>query len=504
MTPFNIECTDCGATLKISDPSHIGKLAKCPKCRGLVKVTPPDDGQFLSDFDSNEFEDLPYEPDPEPKKTPRPKKKPKPTTTRRPGDNPMARAGVVAAIILGVVAGIYFAGPALNLGDIIARLGGSSGISPDLTWLPDGVTAVSEIRVSQVVQTPAVTEALKRPEAIAGVAMMTGTLGFNLHDVDSLRFGMFSTINSIGENRIGGVVKLLKPGKVASVLEGQTGSTPPGASRVAHGSRWIYTLTGLPQVSICCVDDQTILFGGVDELKSVLDKDGKPESTSRFGFLDKQHQMMFLIAPKDLKAAGYIGGAPLNFFKETDTTGIAVCIDLDSLFRGTMLVPCISSKAARQGKEGFDRGFQQSIRSPTTVAMLDPEVQKALSSIKSTISGRVLSMTAELPMDRVVAALENLADESPAAAGMPFKPRGFSMEPPNLPATERPITPTIEVVPSTPLQADGATPPATVIPATPAPVAPVTPPAFPSQRGSTPPRPGVAAPPPPASRPSGF
>jgi predicted Zn finger-like uncharacterized protein len=474
MTPFKIECPDCGASLKITDPAHVGKKVRCPKCRTPVLVPPPPD-EFLSDFDSQEYEDLPYEPDPEPRKPSSPKKKkPRPKTTRRQtGANPMARLGIAAVVIVGLAAGLLVFGPSLNLGKALTWLGGSSGIGPDLTWLPDGVAGVGEIRVAQVVQSPAVTEALKRPEAVAGIAMMTGMLGFNLHDVESVRFGMFATPSPVGENRLAGVVKLTKPGRVAAVLEGQSGASPPGTIKTPHGSRMLYTLSDMPTMSICCIDEQTILFGGPEELKGVLDKEGRPESTSRFAYLDKPHQIAIVVAPANLDSAGYLGGAPLDFLKKSDTTGMSLCIDLDSAFRTTVLVPCISSRAARQGKDGFDRGFQQSIRSGPTAAMLDPEFQRILSSMKSTVSGRVLTMSADFPMDRIVAALgDAAAGSSPGMRPPPGTPPSFSVEPPPFPVT----TPAIEVTPP-----------------------PVTPP-----EGGTSPQPGVVTPSPAPRRPSGF
>src|SRR5436190_13961240 len=116
MTPFKIECPDCGGSLKISDPAHIGKKARCPKCRTPVLVPPPPD-EFLSDVDSNEYEDLPYEPDPEPRKAPKPKKK-KPTSkkSRGSGDNQLVRVGIAGAVIVGLLAGLFLIGPSLNLG----------------------------------------------------------------------------------------------------------------------------------------------------------------------------------------------------------------------------------------------------------------------------------------------------------------------------------------------------------------------------------------------------
>jgi hypothetical protein len=110
----------------------------------------------------------------------------------------------------------------------------------------------------------------------------------------------------MAEPRFAGVVKLLKPGRVAAVLEGASGSMPPGATKVAHGSRMLYTLTAMPTVALCCVDEQTILFGGMNELKAVLDKHGKPESTSRFAFLDKAHQSSVVVAPSNPTANGYL------------------------------------------------------------------------------------------------------------------------------------------------------------------------------------------------------
>ncbi|OAI54767.1 hypothetical protein AYO47_02750 [Planctomyces sp. SCGC AG-212-M04] len=475
--------------MKISEAAHIGKKARCPKCRTPVLVPPPPD-EFLSDFDSHEYEDLPYEPDPEPRKPSKPKKKkPKVRPTRRhSGNNPMARAGVVAVVIVGLFAGLFVFGPSLNLGKAFTWLGGSSGIGPDLTWLPDGVDGVGEIRVSQVVQTPAVTEALKRPEAVAGIAMMTGMLGFNLHDVESVRFGMFATPSRVGENRVAGVVKLTKPGRVAAVLEGQSGATPPGTIKTPHGSRLIYTISELPTMAVCCIDEQTILFGGQDELKGVLDKEGRPESTSRFAYLDKPHQIAFVVAPANLDSAGFLGGAPLDF-KKSDTTGMCVCVDLDSAFRTTLLVPCVSSRAARQGKDGFDRGFQQSIKNGPTAAMMDPEFQRILSSMKSTVSGRVLSMTADFPMDRIVAALGNAAAGSVPGSRPPFG------TPPSIGA-EPPVLPTIEGVdPALPLPAGASA----TIEVTPAAVASPQAP-----QGETIPRPGAVAPPPAPRRPSGF
>ena len=124
-----------------------------------------------------------------------------------------------------------------------------------------------------------------------------GIVGFNLHDVDSVRFGLMATPTPDANGRFAGIVKLLKPGRVAAVLEAATGSMPPGATKTPHGSRLLYSLAVYPVMSVCCLDEQTILFGTTAELKSVLDKDGKPESTSRFAIVDKPHQLVVVVAP---------------------------------------------------------------------------------------------------------------------------------------------------------------------------------------------------------------
>jgi predicted Zn finger-like uncharacterized protein len=497
MTPLKIECPDCGASLKISDSALAGKKVKCPKCRGSVPVPAQDDDGFLSDFDSNQYEDLPYEPDPEPRKAPKArKKKPRPRPARRPGDNKLARAGGVAvALVVCLLIGLKFARPFLNIGNAFGLLGGGvSGIGPDLTWLPDRLDAVGEFRVSQIVQTPAVTQALQRPDAIAGIAMMTGMLGFNLHDVDAVRFGAFSSPVPMAEPRFAGVVKLLKPGRVAAVLEGASGSMPPGATKVAHGSRMLYTLTAMPTVALCCVDEQTILFGGMNELKAVLDKDGKPESTSRFAFLDKAHQSSVVVAPSNPTANGYLGDGNLDVFSKTPMEGISFCFDLDSMLHGSVLVNAKSSKAAQDTKLQFDRDLQSFVRSPTIALMANPELQKALLAAKTTVSGRLVSLTADIPTNLVVDAIAQspgFGAPSPAALSPPSFQSGQS----SLPQPTA-IAPPVTVAEPAPVRPGPAVAPPYV--------APVSPPSAPAFRGSTPPRPGMPSASPPPPRPSAF
>jgi hypothetical protein len=265
------------------------------------------------------------------------------------------------------------------------------------------------------------------------------------------------------------------------MLEGATGSVSPTATKVAHGGRLIYTLVAFPAISLCCVDDQTILFGGVDVLKSVLDKNGVAESTSRFAFLDKPRQFAIVVAPRDPEApAGYLGAETLDVFNKTAMAGMSFCFDLDSVLHGAVLVNARSAKDAREAKLQVERDMQNFLRSPAIAVGLNPEVQKGLLAAKTNVSGRLLSVTADLPAGAVVEALT----------------QGSGFEPPASPPIESSAGATAENLPPA---ATAQTPPAQVAPpeAAPQPMAPAA-------AASQPSLPSPAASPPRGRRPTVF
>ena len=455
MTPFKIECPECGSALKISDPAHIGKKAKCPRCRGYMTIPEPPDHEppplprtspssrkpprkpleddFLSDDASDEFDELPAEP--APKKKPAAKKKSR-KRSKSSSDGALARAGGVAiAVLIVLFVGFRIARPFLKLGNAFGWFNQASGIGPDLTWIPDGVDAVTEFRVAEMVKSGAVSQALQTPEAMAGVAMMTGLVGFNLHDVESLRFGVFAAPTAFDDStRFSGVLKLSKPGSVLSFLENATTATPPTTSKTQHGSRTIYTPIGMPEIALCCIDEQTVLFGGVKELKSVLDKDGRAESTSRFAFLDKPRQVSVIIAPVNPKGAtGYLGTSSMNMFQKSPMSGICFCGDIDAAIHGAMLINADSTSDAKESIKQFERDRQKLAGSVPLMIPGGQQLQQALRTAVVTGSGRLVSLQVEIPAD-VVSTL--IASAGPGALGLPpASGRGSTQfaSPPNLP-----------------------------------------------------------------------
>ncbi|WP_145034005.1 hypothetical protein [Caulifigura coniformis] len=404
----------------------------------------PADDDFLTGFDSDEFEDLPVEPEPRPKPV---KKKPKKkkSSRSRPFDTSLAwKGGIAAAVVVCVLVGWKFAAPFVDVSKLLAMFGGG-GTSPDLTWLPDGIDAVGEVRVSELVQAPVVNTALQSPQAAAGLAMMKGMLDINLQDVESVRFGIFASPSPMSPPRVSGVVILSKPGRIGAVLEGTTFATPPGANKVGHGSRFLYTLTAMPTMTLCCLDDRTLLFGGMNELKAVLDKEGRPESTSRFGFLDKRRQFSLVIAPPDMStASGFLGASSFAMFKATPVTGLSFAADVDSALRVALSVNTKSSKDAADAKVQFDQGLSKMLAVSPLAAGADPSVKQALQSAKATVSGRTVAVTLDLPVESMASALA----AGPSPFGLPSS--RFSTPQPGFKPLISPTIPKAPVYDTTP------------------------------------------------------
>jgi hypothetical protein len=174
--------------------------------------------------------------------------------------------------------------------------------------------------------------------------------------------------------------------------------------------------------------------------------------------------------------------------------GISFCFDLDSMLHGSVLVNAKSSKAAQDTKLQFDRDLQSFVRSPTIALMANPELQKALLAAKTTVSGRLVSLTADIPTNLVVDAIAQspgFGAPSPAALSPPSFQSGQS----SLPQPTA-IAPPVTVAEPAPVRPGPAVAPPYV--------APVSPPSVPAFRGSTPPRPGMPSASPPPPRPSAF
>jgi len=426
------------AGIEVEAPVRVRPPARpTSRSSGLPASTPrrskPADDDFLTGFDSDEFDDLPVDPEPRPKPV---KKKPKKKKSSRPVDYSLAwKGGIAAAAVVCVLVGWKFAAPFVDVGKLFAIFGGA-GTSLDLTWLPDGIDVVGEVRVSELAQAPAVNAALQSPQAVAGLAMMKGMLDLNLQDVESVRFGVFASPTPVSQPRVSGVVTLSKPGRIGAVLEGTTSATPPGASKVGHGSRFLYTLTSMPTMSLCCLDDRTLLFGGMNELKAVLDKEGRPESTSRFGFLDKRRQLALVIAPPDMStASGFLGGSSFAMFKTTPVTGLAFAADLDSALHVAMSVNTKSSKDAADAKTQFDQGLSKMLAMSPTIATADPSIKQAFQSAKATVSGRTVAVRMDLPAEAMSSALATGSSRfGPPSSPFPTGRPGYTpLIPPTIP-----------------------------------------------------------------------
>jgi hypothetical protein len=198
----------------------------------------------------------------------------------------------------------------------------------------------------------------------------------------------------------------------------------------------------MPEIALCCIDEQTVLFGGTKELKSVLDKDGKAESTSRFAFLDKPRQVSVIIAPVNPKgASGYLGTSSMNMFQKSPMSGICFCGDIDSAIHGAMLINADSTSAAKESIKLFERDRQKLAGSVPLMMPGGQQLQQALRTAVVTGSGRLVSLKVEIPAD-VVSTL--IASAGPGALGLPSGPGSGSTRfngPPNMPINPAPFTP---------------------------------------------------------------
>jgi hypothetical protein len=238
-------------------------------------------------------------------------------------------------------------------------------------------------------------------------------------------------------------------------------------------------------MSVCCIDDQTILFGTTNELKSVLDKEGKPESTSRFSIVDKPHQLVVVVAPsKPENANGYLGEGNLELFRNTPTTALSFSADLDSVLHAIVNLRTKSSRNAHQAKADFERGLKDFSRSPLAVTV-PKELQQALASVKVTASGQMVTVTGDVPTNAIVSALSQSNGGLPGTAPPALTP----------PAIE--FNPSVLEIPPI------ADTPAPVQPA-PAATTPAVPPVIAPPSSSRPPRAGDSPQTAPARRPSGF
>lgn len=181
---ISVSCTNCEATLKLKDPSVIGKKVRCPKCQEPFLVEAPPGDDFTDDFE--DFSEGDDEEQMEEEFSSRRGKKGK-------GKGKKKKSGAGSKILMYSLIGVLAIGLIVGMVFLVMNFMGGGGKNPnkiDLTWAPDDANIVFVIKPAEIWNAPFIQGFLNDPQYKAqidmGMQQMQAQLGFGVTDIEEV------------------------------------------------------------------------------------------------------------------------------------------------------------------------------------------------------------------------------------------------------------------------------------------------------------------------------
>lgn len=337
MAKVSIECPGCLAKLNLADRSKLGKKIKCPKCAEVFVAEAPED-----DDDDTEMQDE----DDAPAKSSGRRKRGAPVGGKKPskkgggsggGNNAALIGGGVAVLALVLVAGLYFGGvfggkqplPAPPAAVVEAApppvvVPPKVEISPTekmlaLRWMPADTELILHVKVSDIWQAPLLKGLIENPETVKQVQEIQKHIGVGPADIESVTLGVSdlkgiqsaSMMAAMGmppaANQFKGLIvaRSKKPLSQSAILQ----ASPELKSVEYNGKSYFLLPTppgppGQPVVEAggWVADANTVVMGGMNELKSAMDKGETVTPRKELSFVDATSHVVLVVAPKDPQA----------------------------------------------------------------------------------------------------------------------------------------------------------------------------------------------------------
>ena len=329
MAKVSVECPGCFAKLNLPDRSKLGKKIKCPKCAEIFVAEAPDD-------DDTEILDE----DDAPAKSSNRRKRPTAGGGKKPskksggssgGNNGLLIGGGVAALLVVVVAGLYFGGvfggkkplPAPPAAVVEAApppvvAAPKVEITPTekmlaLRWMPADTELILHVKVADIWQAPLLKGLIENPQTATQVKEMQKYIGVGPADIESVTLGVSdlkgiqsaAMMASMGmqpaAKQFKGLVvaRSKKPLSQSAILQAS-----PELKSADHNGKSYFLLPSPPgqpadEAGGWVVDANTFVMGGLNELKSAMDKGETVTPRKELSFVDATSHVVLVMAPKD-------------------------------------------------------------------------------------------------------------------------------------------------------------------------------------------------------------
>jgi hypothetical protein len=286
----------------------------------------------------------------------------------------------------------------------------SSPISEELTYMPSNCEVLASIRLDQLLDSKAYKQVeqevpMLKQAVAAGEAEKE--IGLKLSNVERIVVG----------GHLGGgdqpvvAVRTKQPVKAEDLVGKIKGKSFTG-SKV--GSYTLYETPGGDGNAFCVAKSKLVLFGPASSLRSVLQRNKKPDLSPKLNAAVKEADFSSTIviaaaAPKQGggKPAGNIGGLPISgaalFAGDDDVDGMVLQAKVTADVSLTFMLLCRDPATATVAKRKLDEGLTKAKSMPN----IPPELRNAL-DVKSSVSGRKVTMTTDIKVAPMIKAAKNL------------------------------------------------------------------------------------------------
>lgn len=423
-----VECPYCQAVLKLKSRSALGKRANCPKCAEPFVVeerfsAEDDFGEFGGDAPrrrarGGEYDFDEYDDDFDRGYDDRPRR-------RRQGGGPPERrqkAGWVKptliglgslAVLLLIGGGVYLAMKLSDDGAVKAKA---------LAYLPKDAEVVGVIRVSEVVNEPMMKDFKEQISREMFSSKQLKDAGLeSLDDIELIAFGMSDVANFNPrmqfEDARAVIVVRTKKKLIRSKME-------EGSEKRSYNGATYYVSTRARRGMRACgylPDDQTMVVGSEEMIKSVIDQGPTGHERSDLDFADFQQPIVFAYAPKsgtlippDKKAqvkAMARQWPDLVGILDRNIKGVAVGMNFENGMTWKVQASCSDASEAANVKTDLDKLILAGkgllgLFTMQLPAEIRTDVSKAVDGIAVTLDGANAEVSLNIPQSLIDKAVQ--------------------------------------------------------------------------------------------------
>jgi predicted Zn finger-like uncharacterized protein len=408
MPALSIACPHCQTAIKLKSAASIGKKARCPKCQQVFVVpaakAQEDEFAELLAADADQFEDYgvdeegaddPYvEAAPSRSSSGRSKKGKKKRKSRGGGG---AMKGVLITLAVLAVLGLLGGGAYLA----VAYLPLGFGSPSRMAWLPDDTEALTEVRVADLWNAPAL-QPLKTAQVTTGVTdSLMDQYGIRPEDIDKLVIGKPAGGGAAADWV--GVVYTKLP-----LTEQQRSAASGGTQPVSYNGAEYFLAAGGGR-AVYFPRENVAVYGPEHRVKAAIDAKGKCAAEDRFAFAPSGHQLTVA----SLNASGARSAAPLpgvDSLSAESLKSAAMMIDADTDLRLSAQLVCVSSEKAAQAAQELTAARDKQLAELAQRKAQLQQAAAAMAALRGQASGspQISPETAQAAIDSLEQSLQSV------------------------------------------------------------------------------------------------